>query len=127
VTMNSVGMGFGALVLIVLALLFGETIAVPRDSDTWLAVGYLVIVGSGIVFVLYVLVLRYWSASRVAYGFAITPVVTVLVSAWLLDEPVGIALVAGGALVLAGVYVGVVRAVATDAPEAAAVPEPSGP
>jgi drug/metabolite transporter (DMT)-like permease len=127
VTMNAIGMGVGALLLILLAFFVGETVVLPRESDTWLAVGYLVVVGSGIVFVLYVLVLRYWSASRVAYGFAITPVVTVLVSAWLLDEPVGFALIVGGALVLAGVYVGVLRPAATGAPAAAPVPEPGCP
>jgi drug/metabolite transporter (DMT)-like permease len=127
VTMNAIGMGVGALLLILLAFFVGETVVLPRESDTWLAVGYLVVVGSGIVFVLYVLVLRYWSASRVAYGFAITPVVTVLVSAWLLDEPVGFALIVGGALVLAGVYVGVLRPAATGAPAGAPVPEPGCP
>jgi drug/metabolite transporter (DMT)-like permease len=127
VTMNAIGMGVGALLLILLAFFVGETVVLPRERDTWLAVGYLVVVGSGIVFVLYVLVLRYWSASRVAYGFAITPVVTVLVSAWLLDEPVGFALIVGGALVLAGVYVGVLRPAATGAPAAAPVPEPGCP
>jgi drug/metabolite transporter (DMT)-like permease len=109
VTMNAVGMGIGAVLLLALSLLVGESIELPRRGETWLAIGYLVVVGSGIVFVLYVLVLRFWSASRTAYGFVITPIVTVLVSAWLLDEPVGWGLVLGGALVVAGVYVGAIR------------------
>ena len=41
-----------------------------------------------------------------AYQFVLIPVVTVLVSSWLDGETVTIALVAGGLLVLAGVYVG---------------------
>jgi drug/metabolite transporter (DMT)-like permease len=61
------------------------------------------------VFVLYVLVARLWSPSRAAYSFVLIPVVTVLLSAWIDDEPVGAGLVAGGALVLAGVYVGALR------------------
>jgi drug/metabolite transporter (DMT)-like permease len=37
------------------------------------------------------------------------PIVTVLLSAWLDDEPIGLGLVLGGSLVLAGVYVGALR------------------
>jgi drug/metabolite transporter (DMT)-like permease len=115
--MNAVGMGVGAVLLVALSFVFGETVELPERSETWLAIGYLVVVGSGVVFVLYVLVLRFWSASRTAYGFVITPIVTVLVSAWLLEEPVGWGLVVGGALVIAGVYVGALRAgVETPAP-----------
>jgi drug/metabolite transporter (DMT)-like permease len=109
ITMNAVGMGVGALLLVALSLVVGESIDLPRRGETWLAIGYLVVIGSGVVFVLYVLVLRYWSASRTAFGFVITPIVTVLVSAWLLDEPVGWGLVLGGVLVIAGVYVGAIR------------------
>jgi drug/metabolite transporter (DMT)-like permease len=102
-------MATGALVLIVLSLLFGESIAVPEQAETWLALAYLVAIGSGVVFVLYVVVIRLWSASRAAYGFVITPVVTVLLSAWLDDEPITAGLVFGGVLVLVGVYVGALR------------------
>jgi len=59
--------------------------------------------------VLYVVVLRHWSASRAAYTFVVVPVVTVALSAWLDDEPVRLALVAGGCLVVLGVYVGALR------------------
>ena len=34
------------------------------------------------VFVLYLVVLRYWAASRAAYAFVLIPFVTVLLSAW---------------------------------------------
>jgi drug/metabolite transporter (DMT)-like permease len=39
----------------------------------------------------------------------IIPFVTLLLSAWLDNEPVGVGLVAGGLLILAGVYVGALR------------------
>jgi drug/metabolite transporter (DMT)-like permease len=51
-------------------------------------------------------VLRYWAASRAAYGFVLIPFVTVVLSAWLDNEPLGLGLLVGGLLVLAGVYVG---------------------
>jgi drug/metabolite transporter (DMT)-like permease len=55
------------------------------------------------------MVLRYWAASRAAYAFVLIPFVTVVLSAWLDNEPLGAALLLGGLLVLAGVYVGALR------------------
>ena len=66
--------------------LAGNEVRLPQQANTWWAVAYLVVIGSGVVFTLYVVVLRYWDASRVNYGFVIIPIVTVLISAWLLDE-----------------------------------------
>jgi drug/metabolite transporter (DMT)-like permease len=108
-TMNAVGMAVAGLLLIGGALLARESISLPERTPTWIALGYLVAVGSIVVFGLYVLVLRYWSASRAAYTFVVVPLVTVVLSAWLDDEPVRLSLLLGGALVLAGVYVGALR------------------
>jgi drug/metabolite transporter (DMT)-like permease len=69
-----------------------------------------------LVFVLYLVVLRYWAASRAAYTFVVIPVITLLLSAWLDDEPIGIGLVLGGSLVLTGVYVGALRRARSPAP-----------
>ena len=109
VTINAIGMATGAVLLAVGSVLRGETISLPERAETWAAIGYLVAVGSVVVFVLYVVVLRYWVASRAAYEFVLIPVVTLALSAWLDDEPVGLGLVLGGLLVLAGVYVGARR------------------
>ena len=81
----------------------------PHRPETWAAMAYLVVIGSVVVFLLYLIVLRYWAASRASYGFVIIPFVTVVLSAWLDNEPVGLGLVLGGLLVLAGVYVGALR------------------
>lgn len=109
VTMNAVGMGTGGGLLIVGSLIVGEPITFPQRAATWIALGYLVVVGSVLVFVLYLVILRHWSASRAAYVFVFIPVVTLLLSAWLDNEPIGIGLVLGGFLVLAGVYIGALR------------------
>jgi drug/metabolite transporter (DMT)-like permease len=109
ITMNAVGMATAAALLVAGSLLAGESIALPQRAATWAALAYLVAVGSIVVFVLYVVVLRHWSASRAAYTFVVVPVVTVALSAWLDDEPVRLALVAGGCLVVLGVYVGALR------------------
>jgi drug/metabolite transporter (DMT)-like permease len=109
VTLNAIGMATGAVVLVVLSLVAGQSIVLPELAETWIALAYLVAIGSGVVFVLYVFVIRSWGASRAAYGFVLTPVVTVLLSAWLDDEPITSGLIFGGILVLVGVYIGALR------------------
>jgi drug/metabolite transporter (DMT)-like permease len=109
VTMNAVGMTVGATLLLAAALVADEPIKLPHRPETWAAMAYLVVIGSVVVFLLYLVVLRYWAASRASYGFVIIPFVTLLLSVWLDNEPVGLGLVAGGLLVLAGVYVGALR------------------
>jgi EamA-like transporter family len=109
VTMNAVGMTVGATLLLAAALVADEPIKLPHSPETWAAMAYLVVIGSVVVFLLYLVVLRYWAASRASYGFVIIPFVTLLLSVWLDNEPVGLGLVAGGLLVLAGVYVGALR------------------
>jgi drug/metabolite transporter (DMT)-like permease len=121
VTMNAVATATGAAVLVPAALVAGEPIALPRHASTWLALGFLVAVGSTLLFVLYVVVLNHWAASRAAYLFVVTPFLTLLLSAWLDDERLGPALVVGGAFIVAGVYVGALR---PQPPRAAAVPPP---
>jgi drug/metabolite transporter (DMT)-like permease len=111
VTMNAVGMTAGAVVLLVGSVVVGEPLVLPERTATWIALGYLVAVGSGLVFVLYLVVLRYWTASRAAYVFVLIPFVTVPLSAWLDQEPIGAGLILGGLLVLAGVYIGALRPV----------------
>ena len=109
VTMNAVGMTTGAALLVTGAVVAGEPLVLPERASTWAALAYLVAVGSVVVFVLYVVVLTHWNASRAAYAFVVIPLVTVILSAWLDDEPIGTALLVGGFLVLAGVYVGALR------------------
>jgi drug/metabolite transporter (DMT)-like permease len=109
VTMNALGMAAGAVLLLAGSALTGESLVVPRDEETWLAISYLVVAGSIGVFLLYLYVLRHWPASRATYAFVLIPFVTVVLSAWLDDEPVGLGLLFGGLLVLAGVYVGALR------------------
>lgn len=109
IVVNAVGMTVGAAFLVLLTFVTSNEVVLPRRADTWWAVAYMVIVGSGVVFTLYVVVLKYWDASRANYGFVVIPIVTVLVSAWLLDEQVTGGLIFGGALVLAGVYLGALR------------------
>ena len=109
VAMSAVGMTVGAIALVLAALVAGETLELPNRSATWSAVAYVATFGSVGVFLLYLFVLGRWIASRAAYSFVLIPIVTVVLSAWLDDEPLGVGLVLGGALVLVGVYVGALR------------------
>jgi drug/metabolite transporter (DMT)-like permease len=115
VTLNALGMAVAAVLLVGGAAAAAESIELPDRGATWAALAYLVLVGSAVVFVLYLVVLRYWAASRAAYTFVVIPVVTLVLSAWLDDEPVGAELAVGGALVLAGVYVGALRGAGDEA------------
>jgi drug/metabolite transporter (DMT)-like permease len=81
----------------------------PQRAATWVALGYVTAIGSVVVFLLYVYVVQHWTASRAAYAMVLIPFVTVVLSAWLDQEPVTGGLVLGGLLVLAGVYVGALR------------------
>jgi drug/metabolite transporter (DMT)-like permease len=110
VTMNAVGMAAGTAALLVGSVLVGESLELPDRAATWGATLYLITLGSIGVFLLYLYVLGRWEASRAAYSFVLIPIVTVVLSAWLDDEPIGLGLVVGGVLVLAGVYVGALRA-----------------
>jgi drug/metabolite transporter (DMT)-like permease len=109
VHLNTYGMATGALALFLGSFLAGEVHDVPELGSTWVALGYLVFIGSVVVFVLYVYVIENWGASRASYALVLVAPFTVVFSWWLLDEPVGWSLLAGGALVLLGVYVGALR------------------
>jgi len=111
VTMNAVGMTAGAAVLLAASIVLGDPIVLPQRAQTWFAICYLVVIGSVVVFLLYLFVLGHWAATRAAYGFVLIPLVTVVVSAWLDGEPITIGLVLGGLLVMLDVYIGAMRPV----------------
>ena len=106
VTTNAIAMGVGAFVLFIGSWIAQETLIVPRLSETWMAVGYLVLFGSVGAFVLGLYVLSHWTASAGSYMLVLMPIVTILLSSWITHEEVTSALLAGGVLVLVGVYVG---------------------
>jgi drug/metabolite transporter (DMT)-like permease len=109
VSLNAVGMTVGAVILFLGSLLAGDSFTIPTLRATWLAIAYMVVIGSGVVFVLWVFVLKRWEASRAAYNFVLLPPITLVFSSWILDERVGIELIFGGALILIGVYIGALR------------------
>ena len=108
VSANAIGMLLGAAMLAVVALITGETLIVPTQPETWLAMAYLIGPGSIAVFILVLYVLARWTASATSYAFLLFPLVAIAIGWLLLGEPVQPSFLIGGAIVLAGVYVGAV-------------------
>jgi drug/metabolite transporter (DMT)-like permease len=108
VSTNAVAMAVGAVLLILVSTVLGETRAVPMRTPTWIALGYLVVLGSTVAFVLYLYVLRRWSAPAAANQFVLFPLVAIALAAWLEGAPVTGPLLLGAGVVLSGVYLGVV-------------------
>ena len=123
-SMNAIGLGVGGLMLLALTIVYGEAAVVPELAKTWVAQGYLVVLGSVVTFMLYVYVLRRWTASAVSYEGVLIPLVAILLASWLQDEEITWAFVAGSVLVFIGVYVGALRGI-RDVPVLEAGPVPS--
>ncbi len=107
VATNAVSMGLGAVLLFVLSAFSGETWIVPAKIETRAAVLYLVVLGSVALFAFYLFTLKRWTASGVSYQFVIIPIVSVIAAALILKESITLGMIAGGVIVLAGVYIGV--------------------
>lgn len=106
ITTNALAMTTGAAILFAMSRLSGEAPRWPVLPATWTAVIYLIFLGSIGTFVLALYVLSRWTASSTSYQLVLMPIVTVLFASWLADEQVTLALLVGGLLVLAGVYIG---------------------
>jgi drug/metabolite transporter (DMT)-like permease len=114
VVQNSIATTVGAVVLVGLSMLAGERLEIPERPETWLAFAYIVVPGTLLTFALLLYLLHRWPASRVAYQFVLAPIVAIAVAALLLHEPIEPAVVAGTALVIAGVWLGALRSAASD-------------
>ena len=109
VASNAVAMTVGAALLLVASVLAGEELRVPQDARTLEAIVYVSLAGSVAVFTLFVHVVGRWTASSASYVMLLMPLVTIVVASALTGEAITPPFVAGGALVLAGVYVGAIR------------------
>ena len=103
---NAVAMGVACLVLLVASVVTGESLRLPTRAETWLAVAYVSVIGSVVVFSLFLFIIARWSASASSYVMLVIPLVTVIAASALDHETVTLAYFVGGPLVLAGVYVG---------------------
>lgn len=106
VTFNGLGMTIGAAILLGVSLASDERWTLPTREMVWLAVAYMVLIGSVGLFAMYVFVLKGWTASGASYQFVLIPFVAVLLGTWLLGETISGGFVIAGLIVLSGVYVG---------------------
>jgi drug/metabolite transporter (DMT)-like permease len=103
---NAVGMTIGAPILLGLSALVGEQWALPRQPEAVWSLAYLVTLGSLGLFILTLLVVRRWTASAASYMFVLFPIVTLVLGAWLADEPLHARAVLGALIVISGVWFG---------------------
>jgi drug/metabolite transporter (DMT)-like permease len=106
---NAIGMLTGSGLLLALSAILGEAWLLPTRSNTWIAMGYLVVFGSVVAFSLSVYALRRLPASVVAYAVLLFPLVGVTVATLLTGERFSLSFVAGGVVMLVGVYIGAFR------------------
>jgi drug/metabolite transporter (DMT)-like permease len=104
--MNAIAMTVGVIMLGAVSLLSGERWVIPNLANTWLALGYLVIVVTVFAFLLYLYVLRRWTASGSSYAFVMSPLITVVLAAQLAGEQITSSFILGAGLVLSGVVFG---------------------
>lgn len=98
----AVTLGSTAMILIVVALAFGD-LALGGGSRGLLLVITLSVVSTALPITLFLVGIRHVGAGRAAVYSTIEPVITVLLAALLLDERIGALQYAGGALILTGI------------------------
>lgn len=103
---NALTLAAGLVFLVLASAFFGESHTIPSLPATWMAIGYVVIFGSLVMFSLFIWLLGRWPASATSYAVMLFPIVGTLGSALLLGEKITLPFVFGGILVLAGVWIG---------------------
>lgn len=119
VVTNAIGMSVGAVLLLLLSTIAGESWQAPESTSVWGAIAYLV-VASPFLFMLVVYVIQRWTATGASYQFVLFPFVSVIGGALLLGEDVTSSLLLGAPFVLVGVYIGALSR--SETPEEATAP-----
>jgi drug/metabolite transporter (DMT)-like permease len=120
---NAVAMTTAGVLAIAASFLLGEPKAIPTHTETWLAIGYIVVVGSVVMFGLYLFGLERWSASGMAYSTLLLPFVSVIAATILTGESFTPAFAVGGIVILGGVYLGAFASRRPGSSTATAMPE----
>jgi drug/metabolite transporter (DMT)-like permease len=106
---NGIGMAVGGALLLLASMLAGEPWKLPSEPMVQLSLAYLILFGSVGLFLLFLFVLARWTASASAYVLLLAPLAAVGLDLLVLGEAPSLSLILGGALAIAGVYVGVAR------------------
>jgi drug/metabolite transporter (DMT)-like permease len=89
--------------LFAVSLLTGESIALPAQQATWLAIGFLVAV-SVIGYSLNVYIIQQKSVTYASFSNVLTPLVTIAASSVVFGEVITPAFVVGSGLIFAGLF-----------------------
>lgn len=107
--MNAIGNGSATVVLVLASVLFENGSPIPRTSGGWLALAYLVLMGSIVAFVLYAQLLRSWAASRAVYVSIGAYALAIAIGVLFAGEPFTPQILAGSGLILLGAVLSVGR------------------
>lgn len=105
--LNVGAMAIGGVVLGATALLLGERPSLPATGAAWVSLGYLVVLGSVVAFLLYWRLLGAWPAQRASLVVLMTPIVA-LVAGSLAGERLDAVQWVGSLVVIASVAVALV-------------------
>ena len=103
IVMNGVGFALGASMLFFMSMLAGETVALPVQEATWLAIGCLVAV-SVIGYSINVFIIQKRSVSYASFSNVLTPIVTIVASSFFFGEEITPAFVVGSGLIFTGLF-----------------------
>ena len=107
----TVGMGTGAITLVLVGSLTGSVAALGQFSPAqWIAGIYLGIGGGALAFILWVLALERATPTRVATTMTVNPVAAALLATQLVGEPITPNLVAALVAVFAGIWIATTEA-----------------
>lgn len=120
VVTNAIGMSVGAVSLLALSAIAGESWTAPQTTSVWVGLLYLM-VASPLLFMLFVFVVRGWTVTGASYQFVLFPIVSVIGGALVLGEEVTASLLLGAPLVILGVYIGALSGTREDV----VIPDPN--
>jgi drug/metabolite transporter (DMT)-like permease len=103
---NAIALITGAVTLLCLSAVAGESWVIPQQAEVRWSLAYLVVLGSAGLFAIVLLVVRRWTASATSYMFVLFPLVTMVLGAWLLGEPTTSHGVVGALVVMGGAWLG---------------------
>ena len=94
---------FALVIVGVLALVLEQPWNARPDFGDWFSVVWLGVFGSGLAYVLYFRLLGRWGATRTSLVAYLLPVYGIVLGFLVLNEPIDLTLIAGTALIIAGV------------------------
>lgn len=101
----AVGMGAGAVALLIVTLVTGRlAVLATFGTGQWIAGIYLGVTGGALAFILWVMALERASPTRVANTMTVNPIAAALLASVLVGEPVTLNLVLGLIAVFAGIW-----------------------